>query len=85
MRIIFTILSVAALIFCSYLELGFLWKILIQSISGILIILINISSVVSLSEARKSADYLRSENASLFEDANENRRNKERARKILGN
>ena len=85
MRIIFTILSVAALIFCSYLELGFLWKILIQSISGILIILINISSVVSLSEARKSADYLRSENASLFKDANENRRNKERARKILGN
>ena len=85
MRIIFTILSVAALIFCSYLELDFLWKILIQSISGILIILINISSVVSLSEARRSADYLRSENASLFEDANENRRNKERARKILGN
>ena len=84
MKIILTSLATVALISCAYWDPGLVWKGIIQGVSALIILICNISTVYALSEARDKIQSLKDENLSLAADAAENRKNKERARKILG-
>ena len=81
MKIILTLLALASLVLVSYINVGLVLKIIVQVSSIIVVMLLTLLMEIRYKNEMKS---LRWENLSLSADAAENRKNKERARKILG-
>ena len=81
MKIILTLLALASLVLVSYINVGLVLKIIVQVSSIIVVMLLTLLMEIRYKNEIKS---LRWENLSLSADAAENRKNKERARKILG-
>lgn len=84
MKFVFFLAATAALIACAYLNLSIVWLIVIQGIAGSILLGLSISSICAAADAEEKIKSLEWEKMSLSADAEENRKNKERARKILG-